>query len=241
MIPKIIHYCWFGRGPLPDLAQKCIASWQKYMPDYKIKEWNEDNFDVNSIPYTKEAYKSRKYAFVSDVVRLYALYYEGGIYMDTDVEILKPLDDLLTLSAFTSYESGNHMSPVTGLIASKAHGEWVKEQLDAYNELHFLKEDGTMDLTTNTRRISSIMKANGFEQDGRYHQYKDLHVFTSDYFCPMDSLTGKMRITDHTYSIHWFSNSWSDISSFRQKLSRLSHRIFGVQFTSRIHNMLKKK
>lgn len=95
MIPKKIHYCWFGRGPLPELARKCIASWRKYLPEYEIKEWNEDNFDLDAYPYVREAYDSRKFAFVTDVVRLYALYNEGGIYMDTDVEVLKPLDSIL--------------------------------------------------------------------------------------------------------------------------------------------------
>ena len=101
MIPRIIHYCWFGRGQMPEMALKCIESWHKHMPDYRYKLWNEDNFDINSVPYVKEAYEARKFAFVTDYVRLYALYHEGGIYMDTDVEVLKPYDDLLNLKGFT--------------------------------------------------------------------------------------------------------------------------------------------
>ena len=104
MIPKKIHYCWFGRGQMPPMALKCIESWHRYMPDYEYKLWNEDNFDINSVPYVKEAYEARKFAFVTDYVRLYALFSEGGIYMDTDVEVLKPYDDLLELSGFTGYE-----------------------------------------------------------------------------------------------------------------------------------------
>lgn len=217
MIPKIIHYCWFapqGRGPqhdrgeMPQLAKDCIASWHKYMPDWEYKLWNEDNFDVNSIPYTQEAYEAGKMAFVTDYVRLYALSTEGGVYMDTDVEILKPLDDLLHLSAFTGYEGSKHKPPVTGLMASEAGGQWVEEQLHAYVGLHFRRKDGSLDTTTNTQRISAIMKANGFVCDGKKSQYKDLTVFPSEYFCPMQT-TGEYLRTENTYCDHHFMGSWS--------------------------------
>ena len=116
MIPKKIHYCWFGRGEMPDLVRKCIASWKKYLPEYEIKEWNEDNFDLNSYPYVREAYHNKRFAFVTDVVRLHALYYEGGIYMDTDVEVLKPLDSLLNYKIVSGFESETQIP--TGLMAS---------------------------------------------------------------------------------------------------------------------------
>lgn len=208
MIPKIIHYCWFGRGEMPQLAKDCIASWHKYMPDWEYKLWNEESFDVNSIPYTKEAYQARKFAFVTDYVRLWALYNEGGVYMDTDVEILKPLDDLLHLSAFTGYEGSKTQPPVTGLMASGPRGEWVKEQLDAYQDAHFINGDGSFDMTTNTVRISTIMRDNGFVQDGRYHVYKDLHVFPTDYFCPRQT-TGEFFLTENTYCDHHFMGTWT--------------------------------
>lgn len=196
---------------MPELAQKCIESWHKFMPDYEYKLWNEDNFDVNSIPYVKEAYEARKFAFVTDYVRLYALYTEGGIYMDTDVEVLKPYDDLLYLTAFTGYEGSKYMPPVTGTMASKANGQWVKEQLDSYQDAHFLKPDGTLDLTTNTTRISLIMKNNGFVQDGKYRVYEDLHVFPTEYFCPKQT-TGEYILTKNTYCDHHFISSWRDKS-----------------------------
>lgn len=208
MIPKVIHYCWFGLGEMPQLAEDCIASWHKYMPDWEYKLWNEDNFDVQSVPYVKEAYESRKFAFVTDYVRLWALYSEGGVYMDTDVEILKPLDELLQLDAFTGYEGSKYRPPVTGLMASIAQGEWVKEQLDAYNGVHFIKEDGDMDLTTNTVRISAIMRANGFVQDGKYQVYKGMHIFPADYFCPRQT-TGEFLLTENTYCDHHFLGSWN--------------------------------
>ena len=143
---------------MPELALKCIESWHKYMPDYEYKLWNEDNFDITCIPYVKEAYGAGKYAFVTDYVRLYALYTEGGIYMDTDVEVLKPFDDLLSLSGFTGYEGSKFLPPVTGTMASEAGNSWVKEQLDAYLGIHFIKPDGSFDTTTNTTRISIIME-----------------------------------------------------------------------------------
>ena len=140
MIPKIIHYCWFGRGKMPELAEKCIASWKKYLPEYEYKLWNEDTFDINSVPYVKEAYESRKFAVVTDYIRLWALYNYGGVYMDTDVEILKPLDEFLKLPAFTGYEASSGMAPVTGLMASAPKGIWVTEQLAYYDDKHFIKE-----------------------------------------------------------------------------------------------------
>src|SRR5574344_319107 len=145
MIPKIIHYWWFGRGKMPELAQKCIESWHKQLPEYEYKLWNEDNFDINSVPYTKEAYEARKFAFVTDYVRLFALYNEGGIYMDTDVEVLKSLDNLLNLPAFSGYESNKFSNFPTGLMASQKKGIWVKEQLDYYTDRHFVNADGTYD------------------------------------------------------------------------------------------------
>ena len=209
MIPKIIHYCWFGRGPMPELAIKCIESWHNHMPDYEYKLWNEDNFDVNSVPYVKEAYEARKYAFVTDYVRLYALYTEGGVYMDTDVEVLKPYDDLLGLSGFTGYEGSKYLPPVTGTMASEAGNLWVKEQLDAYDGIHFLLEDGTMDTTTNTIRISEIMKKGGFVQNGKKQVYKDMHIFPVEYFCPRQT-TGEILLTENTYCDHRFMGSWDE-------------------------------
>ena len=208
MIPRIIHYCWFGRGPMPELALKCIDSWHKFMPEYQYKLWNEDNFDIESVPYVKEAYKSRKFAFVTDYVRLYALFTEGGIYMDTDVEVLKPYDDLLSLPGFTGYEGSKFMPPVTGTMASEPGNAWVKEQLEAYGSLHFIKPDGTLDTTTNTVRISEIMKKGGFIQNGKKQVYKDMHIFPVDYFCPRQT-TGEYLLTENTYCDHHFMGSWA--------------------------------
>lgn len=158
IIPKIIHYCWFGRGQMPELAVKCIESWKRYLPEYELMLWNEDTFDLDMYPYAREAYDNRKFAFVTDVVRLWALEKFGGVYMDTDVEILKPLDDLLNLPAFTGYEASLSNALVTGLMASAAHGVWVTEQLEYYKGKHFVKEDGTLDMKTNTIIIPRLCR-----------------------------------------------------------------------------------
>lgn len=209
MIPKKIHYCWFGRGPLPELAQQCIASWHKYMPDYEYILWNEDSFDVNQIAYTKEAYATRKYAFVSDYVRLMALEREGGIYLDVDFEVYKPFDDLLHWRAFAGFEGSKYLPLMMGVIASEAHGAWVKEQLQYYLDRHFIDFEGKMDLTTNVAFVSEKMRHQGFVQNGREQDYKDLHVFPVEYFCPRQT-TGEYFRTDNTYCESSGVSSWLD-------------------------------
>lgn len=211
MIPRIIHYCWFGVKDLPQEAKNCIASWHIFMPNWKYKLWNEENFDINSTPYTAEAYAAGKYAFVSDYVRLLALENEGGVYLDTDVEILKPLDDLLTNKAFAGFEGSKHLPVGTCILASEAHGEWVTEMLKAYEGRHFIQPNGTYDMTTNVKFLTSIMAANGFVQNGEEQYYKDLHVYPVDYFCPRQT-TGEYFRTKNTYCEHKGLNSWGDSS-----------------------------
>ena len=209
MIPNIIHYCWFGRGEMPELAQECIASWHRYMPEYTFKCWNEDSFDVNGVPYVNEAYEVGKFAFVSDYVRLWALEMDGGLYLDTDVEVFKPFDDLLHLSAFAGFEGSKHLPVGTCVMASEAHGAWVTEMLTAYNGRHFLLPNGTHDLTTNVQFITAIMANNGFLQDGVEQEYLDLHVFPVEYFSPRHT-TGEYIRTDNTYCDHRGLSSWYD-------------------------------
>ena len=240
MIPKIIHYCWFGRGQMPELALKCIESWHRYLPDYTMKLWNEDSFDINTVTYVKEAYEARKYAFVTDYIRLYALYHEGGIYMDTDVEVLKPLDDLLDLPAFSGYESNKFTNFPTGLMASAAGGVWVKEQLDYYTDRHFILPDGSLDMTTNTVTISRIMKENNFELTGEYQVYKnDMHCFPSDYFCPMTS-TRVLKLTKNSYCIHHFAGSWHT-PTLKQKIKKFVFgKIVGAKLTDKLIQQKRK-
>ena len=182
MIPKKIHYCWFGKGKMPELALKCIESWRVNLPDYELKEWNENSFDINSNFYVKEAYESRKFAFVTDYVRLYALYTEGGIYMDTDVEVLKNLDPFLDLPAFSGFEDNVHIP--TGIMAAEKGSVWAGWQLKYYDDRHFLLPDGTLDLTTNVEIIGRLMGEKGFIlRNGLYNFQNIITIFPRDYFC----------------------------------------------------------
>jgi hypothetical protein len=226
MIPKIIHYCWFGKGKKPELAVKCIDSWKKFLPDYEIKEWNEDNFNLDLYPYVREAYDSRKYAFVTDVVRLYALYTEGGIYMDTDVEVLKPLDCLLSHNAFSGFENNNYVP--TGIMASEKNSVWAKENLDYYKGRHFVKPDGSLDTTTNVIIITNYMLSKGLEPINKYQDFPGLvTMYPNDYFCPKSHGTGKINLTKNSYTIHHFSGSWKP---WYAKMELNICKFFGIRY-----------
>lgn len=196
---------------MPQLAKDCITSWHLYMPDWEYKLWNEDNFAVNMVPYTKEAYDAKKYAFVSDYVRLWALNNDGGLYLDTDVMAFKPFDDLLTNRAFAGFEGSKHLPVGTCVMASRSNGSWVSEMLEAYRDRHFVIQDGVYDLTTNVQFITALMSKRGFVQDGKEQEYKDLHVFPVEYFCPRHT-TGEYLRTDNTYCDHLGMGSWTDVS-----------------------------
>jgi putative flippase GtrA len=209
MIPKIIHWCWFGHGQVPPMAQKCIRSWKEKLPDYEIKEWNEDNFDVNSVRYVSEAYQKRKFAFVTDYVRLYALYNEGGIYMDSDVEVLRRLDQFHGLPAFTGYESNG--ACITGIMGSEKRGRWVKDLMDEYQFRQFIRPDGTLDMTTNVKYTVRLMQKKGCRLDGTKEVLPGyVTIFPQDYFCPKSFKTKRITLTENTYTIHHFAASWWD-------------------------------
>lgn len=222
MIPKKIHYCWFGRGKKPELAEKCIASWKKYLPEYELKEWNEDNFDLDSYPYVREAYDNRKFAFVTDVVRLYALYTEGGIYMDTDVEVLKPLDSLLDYEAVSGFESPTQIP--TGLMASRKGFPLFGELLTEYNGLHFVKQDGSLDMTTNVERITKECLNRGLVLNNKQQTVDGFTLLPSDYLCPKSFETGKINLTKNSVTIHHFSGSWATTT---QRVAKFIRRKFG--------------
>ena len=206
MIPKKIHYCWFGGNPLPELAQKCIASWKKYCPDYEIIEWNESNFDINCCDYVREAYEAKKWAFVSDVARLYALVNYGGVYMDTDVEVLRAIDDLLHYDAVSGFESKDRIQ--TGLMACRAEQPLFVELLHDYDNAHFLKEDGSLDTTTNVIRITNTCLKYGLRLDNTLQTVNGFTLLPYDYLCPKNVETKIVTITDNTYVIHHFDGSW---------------------------------
>ena len=228
MIPKIIHYCWFGGKEKPEDVLKMIASWKKHCPDYEIKEWNETNFDIHLNRYTEEAYQQKKWAFVSDVARLWALVYEGGIYMDTDVEMIRPLDNLLANKAFIGFEGTQWIG--TNLMGTEPHNAFLQAFLEDYNHRNFTNPDGTLNQTTNVEEITSrFLTQHNLERNGKQQQVGDFTVYPTDYFSPYDYINGQVRTTANTYSIHWFSQSWIKRSKWKTRLSQWWHRICGTQ------------
>ena len=212
MIPKIIHYCWFGKGDMPELVQTCIASWHAHMPDWEYRCWSEDNFDIESAPqYVREAYETKKYAFVSDYVRLWALEQEGGVYLDTDVEVLRSFDALLNDTAFIGLEESLALLPGTCVMGCEAHCQWVKDMLATYENAKSLREDGSLDMTTNVQRMGQKMVDGGLQhkREIQYLPQWGLRVYTHDYFSPITS-TRVMRKSKNTYCIHRFAGSWVD-------------------------------
>ena len=245
MIPKIIHYCWFGKHALPELEQRCLASWHQFMPKWEYKWWNEDTFDISSAPlYVRQAYEARKFAFVSDYVRLWALEKFGGLYMDVDFMVYRPFDELMSkYSAFAGYEGSKRNPVMQGVIASEAHGAWVKDMLSTYETRPFIKPDGSLDMYPNTQYFTDRLEAQGLVHDGKE---KDLftkegtfmlHVFPVNYFCPVLT-TGEDVRTSETYCEHMGESSWAEKGwkakvlalvspSFRTKLIKLKRKILG--------------
>jgi hypothetical protein len=217
-IPKIIHYCWFGRGKMPELAIKCIDSWKKNLPDYEIKEWNEDNFDINYNRYVKEAYESKKFAFVSDVARLHAIYEYGGIYLDLDVEVLKSLDPLLKHHAYFGFEDGIHINTGQGFGAEKGN-EVVKRMLQEYDNIVFKNED-KYDLTPCPIRNTNALKDLGLVQNDKKQTVNGAEIYPTEYFCPKSFETGKITLTKKTFTIHHFNCSWHSEKEKKQIAKR---------------------
>lgn len=209
MIPKIIHYCWFGGNPLPELAQRCIASWKKYCPDYEIKKWDESNFDVDCCDYVKEAYNAKKWAFVSDVARFKVLYDHGGLYFDTDVELIASIHDIVEKGPFMGFEKCemNFVAPGLGLGVYPGH-KLYKEVLDFYMEQHFIACDGTFNQTTVVAYLTEILRKYGLKNDSEIQNVDGIFIYPHDYFCPLNYYTGVLDITDNTKSIHHYTTSW---------------------------------
>lgn len=207
-IPKILHYCWFGKGEIPDTVKYLLSTWKKYCPDYEIKEWNEDNFDISQNLYMEEAYRMKKWAFVTDYARLKILYDYGGIYMDTDVEVLKSFDDLLQYDAFSGFESDEYIP--TGTMGAVSHNEWIEMLLNDYKTRRFIKNDGSMDLTTNVITITRLtlgkykIKLNGEKQIFG----NNMILLPFDYLCAKSYQDKKIYRSNNTYTIHHFSGSW---------------------------------
>lgn len=206
MIPKIIHCCWFGEKELPELEQRCIESWRKVLPDYTIKVWNESNFDVSCCLYVKQAYEKGKFAFVSDYARIFALYSEGGIYLDTDVEVLKPLGGFLNKTGFLGFENKTFVG--TALMAFQKKNGILKEMLDYYNQTNYIDNEGQENLTTNVSLLNKILIEKGLTPVNSYQEVMDIAIYERDYFFPKKITEQNFRITDNTFTIHRMKGSW---------------------------------
>lgn len=220
MIPKKIHYCWFGGNPLPELAQKCIESWKKFCPDYEIIEWNESNYDVTQNNYMRQAYENKRWGFVPDYARLDIIYNHGGIYLDTDVEIIKPIDDLLNLDAFAGVEKDSeYVALGLGFGATKGHPT-IQAMRDCYDDLLFVN-DGVLNLTPAPRINTSVLSSMGYSFVDKINITCGMTVFPSEYLCPVNYGTNELTITENTYSIHHYTASWYDESQrYALKLKR---------------------
>lgn len=246
MIPKIIHYCWFGHKPLPRLAKRCIASWKKYLPEYDIKEWNEDNFDVNIIPYTAEAYQVRKYAFVSDYARFWVLYHYGGLYFDTDVEIIKPLDNIIAHGPFMGSEKDAGTDEQIGVNPGLGLGapsglKLYKDMLEKYQDRHFVLSNGIYNQLTVVEYVTELLVCEGLRILPEIQEIGGITIYPKDYFCPKNYQTGEMEITSNTVSIHHYGATWVPVE---QKIERKLWRILHVKrhplITFHIDRMLNR-
>lgn len=254
MIPKIVHYCWFGRGKMPELVLRCIASWHKYMPDWEYRLWTEDSlaealkkpykdglsegsnspsfrkgervgmedYWLEYMPaYVKEAYAAKKYAFVSDYVRLWALEREGGLYMDVDFEVYKPFDDLMERhEAFAGYEGSKRNPVMMGVMAATLHHPWIQRMMQTYENRVFVKADNSYDMTPNTEYFLKWMQERGFVADGQEKDCMGVHILPVEYFCPVLT-TGENLHCEHTYCEHKGLHSWSGDGGWKEKVLRI--------------------
>ena len=230
-IPKVIHYCWFGRGKLPKLAEMCIESWKKFCPDYEIVCHNEDNFDINQNRYAKEAYEAGKWAFVSDYVRLKVLYDEGGIYLDTDVELIRPLDELIAGGGYMGFDDNGLVSTGLGFACEKGN-KLIGTLLADYDDISFVLSDGNYDMMPCPDRNTKTMIELGFDVKNKMQNFMGMQILPEDYLCPIKYYTGKKRITKNTYSIHHFSATW--ISS-TAKRTLFVKRLIGVKLYDKLY------
>lgn len=245
-IPKVIHYCWFGKNKLPKSALLCINSWKKYLPDYEVKEWNESNFDVNIIQYTKDAYNARKYAYVSDFARFWILYNYGGLYFDTDVELINPIYDIIENGAFMGFENEFkpnlkkeelYVAPGLGLGVS-SHHPLYREIVELYKNIQFVNPRNEKKPVTIVDIVSDLLLSKGLKSVPGIQNIEHISIYPSDYFCPISTEDGKLRITSNTRSIHWYDQSWQ--SPIRKYIRKLILNTGGTRLKRIIKNIVFK-
>lgn len=255
-IPKIIHYCWLGGKPKPESVLKCIESWRKFCPDYEIKEWNESNLDVFANEYTRQAYEAKAWGFVPDYLRLWIIYTYGGIYLDTDVQMVRNFDPLLKEAGFSGFEDDTHISFGLG-FGAEAGNALIKAQMAVYSNLKFLNDDSSLNRTPSPVYITPVMMAYGFRlNDGNIQRVNGFACYPPEYFCPKSFSTGITKVTKRTYSIHQFDASWySEEEQLQRKQwekaarrdyfihmpNRLARKILGEATVKRLKKLLGKE
>lgn len=216
MIPKVIHYCWFGRKPIPAEYQSYIKSWKKYLPDYEIKEWNEDNYDVNCIPFSKEAYGVKKFAYVSDYARLKVLYENGGVYFDTDVEVIRSMDDLMANGAWMGIEKHTSTPDMDDQVALglgfavEVHSPIIMEVMAFYENTHYIFPDGHIEQIPIVPIVTNVLRKHSMPANiDKPTLVEGITIYPWDYFCPQEGFQyNKIECTENTYTIHHYSATW---------------------------------
>lgn len=240
MIPKIIHYCWFGGKSIPKLEKRCMGSWRRVLPDYKVMRWDESTFDVYGNPFTAAAYKAKKYAFVADYVRLYALQKYGGIYLDTDVEVVKSFDDLLHYGAFGGFETPLVMQ--TGVLAMVAENLIFKEFFEVYEHISYEVDDnGNNKTLPNSAILAQVLSKHGLKLDNSRQSIGGMEIFPQDYFCPIDQATREIVVTPNTYAIHYLSGSWFSWKlRFANRFKKIIGILFGYDMVRKMRKLIGK-
>lgn len=238
---KKIHYCWFGGAEKSPTIKKCIDSWKKFFPDWEIIEWNESNFDVNCNLYVRQAYEAKKWAFVSDYARFWVLQKYGGLYFDTDVEVIKSFDDILENEAFAGFETDEFIAPGLVLYCKNLDNIIISKTKEWYDNASFLDDNGERIKINVCGIFTNILKEYGFKPDGSLQNCGGMILYPKDYFCPFDDATGVLKKTENTYSIHWYDKSWMPLSKIiRNKITRVIHRIFGVDIKQKLLKLIGK-
>lgn len=238
MIPKIIHYCWISENvndKLPEKVQECINTWKQYLPDYEIKRWNQYNFDISNSIYAKQALDCKKYAFVSDYIRLSVLYRYGGIYLDTDMKVLRSFDELLNNKAFIGFE--NKYSIAAGIIGAEKKHDYIKLLLDMYEDRKkvFIKNDKSLDMTPNPVIITNLLLKKGIKLKNVLQKNDSITVYPKEYFYPYENNTGELNLTLNSYAIHLYNGSWIDETDFEfNENTRKYYKIFRKKLPKQI-------
>lgn len=232
LIPKKIHYIWLGGNPLPPLAKKCLSSWRKFMPDYEIVRWDESNLDFGLCEYACEAYKAKKWAFASDYARFKILYEQGGIYLDTDVEVIRSLGPILERGPYMGFEV-DCSETTKGTVASGLG--LYRDILDSYEQDHFIKDDGSYDLTTVVDRVTDILREKGLRDVPGIQEVAGVRIYPSEYFCPKDPINSRLILTENSYSIHHYDGSWT---TSKQRIHKRISYLIGPKATTALKKLV---